>query len=73
MTPSKKPYNYEFLNSQELNEKAPDYEKAELDLLRDGIRRSYTQRFDMMMTLIKTGIMFKNAKIVHNKDRYENR
>ena len=45
------------------NEPAPDYEKAELDLLRDGLKRSYTERFDKMMQLIKRGIMLKKAKI----------
>jgi len=41
----------------------PDYEKAELDLLRDALKRSYTERFDKMMQLIKMNIMLKNAKI----------
>lgn len=53
MPASKKPYNYDFLNSQELNEKEPDYEKAELDLLRDALSKDHTQRFEMMMQLIK--------------------
>jgi hypothetical protein len=46
-----------------LNEPTPDYEKAELDLLRDAQKRSYTERFDKMMQLIKMNIMFRNAKI----------
>jgi hypothetical protein len=41
----------------------PDYEKAELDLLRHALKRSYTERFDKMMQLIKMNIMLKNAKI----------
>jgi hypothetical protein len=45
------------------NEPTADYEKAELDLLRDGLKRSYTERFHKMMQLIRRTIMFKNAKI----------
>jgi len=51
-----------------VNEPQADYEKAELDLLRDGIKRTYTQRFETMMQLIKVGIMIKNAKIIHKPD-----
>jgi hypothetical protein len=51
--------------ANEVNEPAADYEKAELDLLRDGIKRTYTERFETMMQLIKVGIMLKNAKIIH--------
>ncbi|MEP6513931.1 MAG: hypothetical protein ABJA79_08680 [Parafilimonas sp.] len=57
--------------SQQINDKIytpytptdADYEKAEMDLLYTALKRSYTQRFEMMMILIKTGIMLKNAKI----------
>lgn len=42
------------------------YEKAELDLLRDGLRKNYSERFTMMMTLMKAGIMMSKAKIVHH-------
>jgi hypothetical protein len=73
MTQSKKPYNYDFLNSQELNEKEPDYEKAELDLLRDALSKDHTQRFEMMMQLIKIGIMIKNATIIHKSDSIINK
>ncbi len=41
------------------------YEKAELDLLRDALKRNHTERFYMMMNLIKMGRMLKNAKIIH--------
>lgn len=46
-----------------LNEPTPDYEKAELDLLRDALKTSYTERFHKMMQLMKRDIMLKNAKI----------
>jgi hypothetical protein len=50
-------------STNNLDEPVPDYEKAELDLLRQALKRSYTERFEMMMHLIKTSIMLKNAKI----------
>ena len=46
-----------------LNESTPDYEKAELDLLRDALNTSYTERFIKMMNLIKMNKMFRAAKI----------
>lgn len=46
-----------------LNEPTPDYEKAELDLLRDALRTTHTQRFIKMMNLIKMNKMFRTAKI----------
>jgi hypothetical protein len=42
-----------------------DYEKAEMDLLRDGIRRTHKERFLVMTKLMKMGIMLKKAKIIH--------
>lgn len=41
-----------------------DYEKAELDLLRAALKRSYTERFLVMTNLMKMNEMFKRAKIV---------
>ena len=38
------------------------YEKAETDLLRAALKRSYKERFLMMTTLMKRNIMFRNAK-----------
>ncbi len=52
-------------NNNIVSEPQPDYEKAEMDLLRDGLKRSYTERFKMMTTLMKVGFMLKLAKIVH--------
>jgi hypothetical protein len=48
-----------------LQEPEADYEKAEMDQLRDALKRTPSQRFDMLMQLIKVGIMLKNAKITH--------
>ncbi len=41
-----------------------DYEKAEIDLLRDALKRSHEERFLMMTRLMKMNIMFKKAKII---------
>ena len=49
---------------QNLNDPEAGYEKAERDLLKAALQRSYTERFHVMMQLIKRGIMFKNAKII---------
>ena len=43
----------------------PDYEKAELDLIRDALKKTHEERFKTMMKLMRRGIMLKNAKIVH--------
>ncbi|MBI2731408.1 MAG: hypothetical protein HYX40_11785 [Sphingobacteriales bacterium] len=40
------------------------YEKAETDLLLEGIKRSFEERFLMMTRLMKIGSMLKNAKII---------
>ena len=52
-----------------LQEPQPDYEKAEMDLLRDALRRSYTERFQMMTLLMKRSQMFKKAKIKHKPNK----
>lgn len=54
--------NNNILSEEEMNY---GYEKAEMDLLRDGIRRNYKERFLMMTTLMKAGNMMSKAKIVH--------
>jgi hypothetical protein len=43
---------------------APDYEKAELDLLRQALKRTHTERFLMMTRLMKIGIMLNRATII---------
>jgi hypothetical protein len=55
------------MTSQEKNilqEPQADYEKAEMDLLRDALMRSPSEHFDVLSRLIKIGIMLKNAKII---------
>ncbi|NCI48858.1 hypothetical protein GWC95_02920 [Sediminibacterium roseum] len=54
-------------NNNILNE--PDqnayFEKAELDQLRDALKRTYAERFNMMAELMKMNLMFRKAKITH--------
>ena len=45
-----------------------DFKKAELDLLRASLKKSYTERFDMMSALMEIGLMLKKAKITHKRD-----
>lgn len=52
----------------EMNEQDAGYEKAELDLIRRALKRSHTERFEMMVRMIKIGIMLKSAKVTHQKD-----
>lgn len=48
-----------------VNEPQPDYEKAEMDLLRDGLKRSYKERFLFLNQLIKIQKTMQRAKITH--------
>ena len=43
----------------------PDFEKAETDLLRTAIKRTDTERFQIMTNLMKMSLLFKKAKITH--------
>lgn len=52
-------------NKNILSEPQPDYEKAELDLLRDSLRRSHKERFLMTTRLYKVQQTLKRAKITH--------
>ena len=44
-----------------------DYEKAEMDLLREALKRSYTERFLMMTSLIKDDIKAHPEKYPYKK------
>ena len=52
-------------NKYTTHEPQPDYEKAEMDLLRAALKKTYTERFKTMTTLMKMNIMFRRAKITH--------
>jgi hypothetical protein len=45
-----------------------DYEKAEMDQLREALQRTYTERFFVMTKLMKRGKMLKNAKMIYPKN-----
>jgi len=46
-------------------DQTPDFEKAELDLLRESLRRSYKERFLMATRLYKIQQTMKKAVITH--------
>jgi len=46
-------------------EHSPDFEKAEIDLLRESLRRSYKERFLMATRLYKVQQTMKKAVITH--------
>jgi hypothetical protein len=48
-----------------LNEHSTNYEKAEMDLLRESLNRSYTERFLFATRLYKIQQTFSKAKITH--------
>lgn len=48
-----------------VQEQAPDYEKAETNLLRDALRRSYKERFLVATRLYKIQQMLNKAIITH--------
>ena len=52
-------------NNQPISQQVPDFEKAELDLLRENLRRSYKERFLMATRLYKIQQTMKKAVITH--------
>ncbi len=48
-----------------MHEPVADYEKAEMDLLRDALNRSFTERFLMATTLYKIQRTMSKAVITH--------
>ena len=48
-----------------LNEPQADYEKAEMDQLRNALKRTDKERFLVMTKLMKLNIMLKRAKVTY--------
>lgn len=55
------------LNKQFLNDPEVFYEKAEMDQLRQALKRSWKERFLVMTSLMKMQWMLSKAKISENK------
>lgn len=50
---------------QPISQQASDFEKAEVDLLRENLQRSYKERFLMATRLYKIQQTMKRAVITH--------
>lgn len=59
--------NNDFPGNQ-VQESQPDYEKAEMDLLRAGLARTHTERFLFATRLYKIQKTLDKAKIVYKPD-----
>jgi hypothetical protein len=49
-----------------MQEGQANYEKAETDLLKEALKRTYKERFLMATTLYKIQLTLNKAKITHN-------
>jgi len=52
-------------NAQEVSAQIPDFDKAEMDLLRESLRPSYKERFLKATRLYKIRQTLKKAVITH--------
>ena len=52
-------------NAQEVSAQIPDFDKAEMDLLRESLRLSYKERFLKATRLYKIRQTLKKAVITH--------
>jgi hypothetical protein len=52
-------------NKNILQEEGSSYEQAEINLLRDALKRSYKERFLMLTRLYKVQQTLQKAKITH--------
>ncbi|MBO9683961.1 MAG: hypothetical protein J7502_15060 [Flavisolibacter sp.] len=53
-------------NKNILQESDSSYEQAEINLLRDALKRSHKERFLMLTQFYKTQQTLKNARITHH-------
>lgn len=51
--------------NKNIDASCPDYEKAEIDLLREALKRSYKERFLTATRLYKVQQTMKKAKITY--------
>ncbi len=51
-------------NKNIIQEPQADYEKAEMDLLKDALKRTHKERFLMATTLYKVQLTLNKAKII---------
>ena len=54
----------EALHNNFLQEPDAFYEKAEMDQLRQSLKRTYKERFLVMTNLMKMNLMFSKARII---------
>ena len=52
-------------NDQQVSAQTPDFEKAEMDLLRESLRLSYKERFLRATRLYKIQQTLKRAVVTH--------
>ena len=53
-----------------VQEQVPDYAKAEMDLLKEALKRTYTERFLFATQLYKIGQTLSKAVITHRPDTF---
>lgn len=63
-----KKYTNQPESPEKLNDPVADYEKAELDLLRNGIKRSFKERLLFATMLYKVQKSFSKFTIIHKPD-----
>lgn len=54
--------------NQHVNEQHADYDRAEMDLLRDGLKRTHQERFLFATMLYKVQQTLKKATITYKAD-----
>lgn len=55
------------VDNNPIQEQHPDFDKAEMELIHIALKRTYKERFEMMMQLMKNNLLFKKAKITQYK------